>query len=113
MFYHILYPLREYYFAFNVFGYISFRAIGAALTALFISFILGPRIINILKYKQIGETIRKDGPKTHLKKEGTPTMWFNCFISNYTTNTNVDKNYIKTYFINSNVYFMDGRNWIS
>ena len=74
MFYHILYPLREYYFAFNVFGYISFRAIGAALTALFISFILGPRIINILKHKQIGETIRKDGPETHLKKEGTPTM---------------------------------------
>ena len=74
MFYHILYPLREYYFAFNVFGYISFRAIGAALTALFISFILGPRIINILKHKQIGETIRKDGPKTHMIKEGTPTM---------------------------------------
>ena len=74
MFYHILYPLKEFYFIFNVFGYISFRAIGAALTALIISFILGPKIIAILKYKQIGETIRENGPKTHLEKEGTPTM---------------------------------------
>ena len=74
MFYHLLYPLREIFFGFNVFGYISFRAVGAALTALIISFLFGPRIIRILQSRQIGETIRQDGPKSHLKKEGTPTM---------------------------------------
>ena len=74
MFYYLLYPLREIFFGFNVFGYISFRAVGAALTALIISFLFGPKIIRILKSRQIGETIRLDGPESHLKKEGTPTM---------------------------------------
>ena len=74
MLYYLLYPLREIFFGFNVFGYISFRAIGAALTALIISFLFGPKIIRILQSRQIGETIRLDGPKSHLKKEGTPTM---------------------------------------
>ena len=59
---------------FNVFGYISFRAVGAALTALIISFLFGPKIIRTLQSRQIGETIRLDGPDSHLKKEGTPTM---------------------------------------
>ena len=74
MFYYLLYPLREIFFGFNVFGYISFRAVGAALTALIISFLFGPKIIRILQSRQIGETIRLDGPESHLKKEGTPTM---------------------------------------
>ena len=74
MFYHLLYPLRDIFFGFNVFGYISFRAVGAALTALIISFLVGPRIIRTLQSRQIGETIRKHGPESHLKKEGTPTM---------------------------------------
>ena len=74
MFYHLLYPLRDLFFGFNVFGYISFRAVGASLTALIISFLLGPRIIRTLQFHQIGETIRLDGPESHLKKEGTPTM---------------------------------------
>lgn len=74
MIYHLLYPLREFFFGFNVFGYISFRAVGAAITALFISFLIGPKIIRKLQSRQIGETIRKTGPESHLKKEGTPTM---------------------------------------
>ena len=74
MFYYLLYPLREIFFGFNVFGYISFRAVGASLTALIISFLFGPKIIRILQSRQIGETIRLDGPESHLKKEGTPTM---------------------------------------
>ena len=74
MLYHLIYPLREIIFGFNVFGYISFRAIGAALTALFISFFIGPKIIRTLQSYQIGETIRLTGPDSHLKKEGTPTM---------------------------------------
>ena len=74
MFYHLLYPLRDVFFGFNVFGYISFRAVGAAQSALIISFLFGPKIIRTLKSHQIGETIRSDGPESHLKKEGTPTM---------------------------------------
>jgi len=74
MFYYLFYPLRDIFFGFNVFGYISFRAVGAALSALIISFLFGPKIIRTLKSHQIGETIRSDGPESHLKKEGTPTM---------------------------------------
>ena len=61
---------------FNLFNYISFRAIGALLTALLISFIFGPSIISLLKKTQKkGQPIRTDGPKSHiLFKTGTPTM---------------------------------------
>ena len=74
MLYHILYPLRDFFFAFNIFQYISFRAVGAAITALFISFLLGPRVIKMLTRLQVGETIRESGPESHQLKEGTPTM---------------------------------------
>lgn len=58
----------------GVFKYITFRAGAAAVTALFVAFWLGPKIIRILKAKQIGEAAKLDAPKTHLKKAGTPTM---------------------------------------
>tara|TARA_B100001029_G_scaffold178484_1_gene185348 strand:+ start:1676 stop:2779 length:1104 start_codon:yes stop_codon:yes gene_type:complete len=74
MFYHLLYPLHEFFFGFNVFKYISFRAVGAAITALIISFLIGPMIIRTLESRQIGEVIRKNGPEAHQKKQGTPTM---------------------------------------
>ena len=74
MLYHLLYPLRDFFFAFNIFQYISFRAVGAAITALFISFLLGPRVIKMLIKLQVGETIRDSGPESHQMKEGTPTM---------------------------------------
>ena len=74
MLYHLFYPLRDFFFAFNIFQYISFRAVGAAITALFISFLLGPRIIKILTRLQVGEIIRDNGPESHQMKEGTPTM---------------------------------------
>ena len=74
MFYHLLYPLHEFFFGFNVFKYISFRAVGAAITALIISFLIGPMIIRTLQSRQIGEVIRKTGPESHQKKQGTPTM---------------------------------------
>lgn len=74
MLYHILYPLRDLFFGFNVFKYISFRAVGAAITALIISFLLGPWIIRTLQKLQIGEVIRPTGPESHLAKQGTPTM---------------------------------------
>ena len=74
MLYHLLYPLKDTFFGFNVFSYISFRGAGAAITALIISFLCGPKIIRTLSFYQIGESIRKTGPESHLKKEGTPTM---------------------------------------
>ncbi|UCE04411.1 MAG: phospho-N-acetylmuramoyl-pentapeptide-transferase [bacterium] len=74
MFYHLLYPLRNVISGLNLFGYITFRSATAAILALLISFIVGPVIIRYLNRKQIGEEIRDDGPETHLKKAGTPTM---------------------------------------
>ena len=67
----MIYLFHEYL---NIFQYVSFRAAGAAITALLISFLLGPKIIRTLQNHQIGETIRQNGPTTHYLKEGTPTM---------------------------------------
>src|SRR5512135_3654159 len=74
MLYHLLFPLHVNYSFFNVFRYITFRTIYAAITALLISFLLGPWMIRVLRSHQIGQTIRLDGPESHLSKEGTPTM---------------------------------------
>ncbi|WP_129642252.1 phospho-N-acetylmuramoyl-pentapeptide-transferase [Peristeroidobacter agariperforans] len=60
--------------AFRVFQYLTLRAILAALTALVISFLIGPWMINKLQVNQIGQRVRDEGPKTHLPKAGTPTM---------------------------------------
>jgi len=69
----MIYLLYEY-FDINILQYVTFRAAGAAITALLISFLLGPRIIRTLQNHQIGEIIRKDGPLSHYRKAGTPTM---------------------------------------
>ncbi|MDA0829782.1 MAG: phospho-N-acetylmuramoyl-pentapeptide-transferase [Proteobacteria bacterium] len=66
--------LERYSSIFNVFSYITLRSVMAALTALLISFIVGPRMIKKLTDLKIGQTIRSDGPKTHEVKTGTPTM---------------------------------------
>jgi len=66
--------LEQYVRAFNVFGYITLRAVLATMTALVISFVIGPRMINWLTRMKIGQSIRNDGPQTHLVKAGTPTM---------------------------------------
>jgi phospho-N-acetylmuramoyl-pentapeptide-transferase len=60
--------------AFRVFQYLTLRAILAALTALLISFVIGPWMIRKLSLNQIGQRVRDDGPKSHLPKAGTPTM---------------------------------------
>ena len=60
--------------AFNVFNYITLRAVLATLTALLISFIVGPVMIRKLTAYKIGQSVRDDGPKSHLTKAGTPTM---------------------------------------
>ncbi len=59
---------------FNVFNYITLRAVLAAMTALIISFVAGPRVIRWLAAKKIGQAVRQEGPQTHLVKSGTPTM---------------------------------------
>src|SRR5262249_31137314 len=59
---------------FNVFGYITLRAVLATLTALVISFVVGPATIRKLTTYKIGQSVRDDGPQTHLVKSGTPTM---------------------------------------
>ncbi|MEJ2716064.1 MAG: phospho-N-acetylmuramoyl-pentapeptide-transferase [Deltaproteobacteria bacterium] len=74
MLYHWLYPLGADLILFNVFRYISFRTIMATLTALMITFLLGRPLVDYLKELQIGQTIRNDGPQSHLEKSGTPTM---------------------------------------
>jgi phospho-N-acetylmuramoyl-pentapeptide-transferase len=74
MLYHLLYPLRETFSGFNVVRYITFRSAGAVLTALIVSFLLGPSVIAWLRRLKVGQQVRTDGPQTHLTKQGTPTM---------------------------------------
>jgi len=66
--------LSPYIRGFNVFNYITLRTVLAILTALFLSLVLGPRVIRWLAAKKIGQAVRTDGPQTHLVKSGTPTM---------------------------------------
>ncbi|HEU0031060.1 MAG TPA: phospho-N-acetylmuramoyl-pentapeptide-transferase [Kofleriaceae bacterium] len=75
MLYHLLYGvLGDKIGWFRVFGFTTTRILAAAITALLLSFVIGPWFIERLKARQIGETIRTDGPQTHKKKAGTPTM---------------------------------------
>jgi len=66
--------LAQFESGFNVFNYLTMRAILGALTALVISFVVGPRMIAKLSLNQVGQPVRQDGPITHLPKAGTPTM---------------------------------------
>jgi phospho-N-acetylmuramoyl-pentapeptide-transferase len=66
--------LSQFHSGFNVFQYLTLRAILGVLTALLISFLVGPEMIRRLGRYQIGQPVRSDGPQTHLVKAGTPTM---------------------------------------
>ena len=66
--------LAQFESGFNVFNYLTMRAILGALTALVLSFVIGPRMIASLNRNQVGQPVRVDGPLTHLPKAGTPTM---------------------------------------
>ncbi len=81
MLYLILYALHNKISAFNVFRYITFRAILAILTALIICFFCGPWVIRKLQQLQVKQYIRDDGPSAHLAKEGTPTMGGTLILS--------------------------------
>jgi phospho-N-acetylmuramoyl-pentapeptide-transferase len=86
MFLELLSFLSSLDTGFNVLSYLTVRAVFAMMTALLITLVLGKWIISKLQHYQIGQVIREDGPKTHLEKQGTPTMGgvlilFSFFIS--------------------------------
>lgn len=78
MLYHLFYQLHDYFSLFNLFRYITFRAVMAALTAFIISLIFGPMVTRLIKRLEIGENVRKEDSKRlyelHSNKQGTPTM---------------------------------------
>jgi phospho-N-acetylmuramoyl-pentapeptide-transferase len=74
MLYHFLYPLASDFHFLNVFKYLTFRTVYAVITALVVSFLLGPWMIRKLQAIQVTQVIRTDGPESHLQKQGTPTM---------------------------------------
>jgi phospho-N-acetylmuramoyl-pentapeptide-transferase len=66
--------LAKFYSGFHVFQYLTLRGILAAVTALLMALLIGPRMISLLSHYQIGQVVRSDGPQSHLQKKGTPTM---------------------------------------
>ena len=75
MLYWLLYEkLYPFFHPFRIFRYLTFRTAFASLTALLIALFIGPWVIQKLREFQIGQFVREDGPKSHLKKSGTPTM---------------------------------------
>ena len=75
MLYWLLYEkLFPFFHPFRIFRYLTFRTAFASLTALLIALFIGPWVIQKLREFQIGQYVREDGPKSHLKKSGTPTM---------------------------------------
>jgi phospho-N-acetylmuramoyl-pentapeptide-transferase len=87
MIYYFLYPLHTSFSALNVFRYITFRTIYASLTAFVICFLLGPWVIRKLSFMQVGQYIREDGPQSHHKKAGTPTMGGTLIIGSVAAST--------------------------
>ncbi|RJQ43198.1 MAG: phospho-N-acetylmuramoyl-pentapeptide-transferase [Nitrospiraceae bacterium] len=74
MLYKLLYYFHDLYSPLNVFRYITFRSALAIITAMFITFVIAPWLIERLRRLSMTQYVRDDGPRTHLKKEGTPTM---------------------------------------
>ena len=75
MLYWLLYEkLFPFFHPFRIFRYLTFRTVFASLTALLIAMFIGPYVIQKLREFQIGQYIREDGPQSHKKKSGTPTM---------------------------------------
>ena len=74
MLYHLFYPLSEEHIVFNIFRYITFRSVMAFIIAVVVSIFWGKYFIRFMKSRQFGQVIRDDGPESHFKKAGTPTM---------------------------------------
>jgi phospho-N-acetylmuramoyl-pentapeptide-transferase len=74
MLYWLAKELTPHFSAFNVFSYLTVRAIFAVITGLALGLLLGPWMIEKLRFGKVGQVVRDDGPKTHFSKAGTPTM---------------------------------------
>ena len=74
MLYHLLYPLANKFIGFNVFRYVTFRSVYAAVTTFGLCLLFGGAVIRWMRSSQMGEKIRSDGPASHSAKAGTPTM---------------------------------------
>ena len=79
MLYHLLFPLREFFFGFNLFRYITFRSASASILALLISFYIGPKVIAYMQKKQIGEEIYSGAPERHQAKTGLQHLAVSLF----------------------------------
>ncbi|MDD7804055.1 MAG: phospho-N-acetylmuramoyl-pentapeptide-transferase [Endozoicomonas sp. (ex Botrylloides leachii)] len=89
--------LSQYYHGFAIFKYLTLRAILGVLTALGIGLWLGPIMIRRLSYHQIGQSVRDDGPKSHLSKAGTPTMGGALILISITISTLLWGNLVNKY----------------
>jgi phospho-N-acetylmuramoyl-pentapeptide-transferase len=85
--YHFLYPLQQHFAALRVFRYTSFRAVGAAVTAIILSFIFGPMLMRALKRQSAIQVIRDGTPVTHAAKGATPTMGGLIFLMSALSST--------------------------
>ena len=74
MLFHLIYPISQQFNALNLFRYITFRSVIAFLIATVLSIYWGQKFIKFMRRKQFGQSIRNDGPESHFKKAGTPTM---------------------------------------
>ena len=99
MFYHILYPMSEQIAIFNVFRYITFRSFLAFVIATLVSIFWGKRFIAYMKLKQFGQAIRDDGPESHFKKRGTPTLGGIFIIGSILVSCLFVGNYISLSFV--------------
>ena len=103
MLYHIFSPLIDTeifgYNIFNVMQYVTFRAIGSFITALFFSFLLGPYFINLLKKHQAVEIINEYVPLSHKIKQGTPTMGGLIVLSGLLISVLLWNNIVNTYIL--------------
>jgi phospho-N-acetylmuramoyl-pentapeptide-transferase len=92
--------LTEFFSAFNALTYITTRGILSALTALLVSFVIGPILIKKLSLNNVGESIRQDGPESHSVKEGTPTMGGLLILFSITISTLIWGDLTSRYIVN-------------
>jgi phospho-N-acetylmuramoyl-pentapeptide-transferase len=87
MLFYLYYSFHLKFSFLNVFKYITFRTFGASITSLLLCMLLGPVFIRHLQKKQMGQSVRVDGPKSHLSKQGTPTMGGGLILMSITLST--------------------------
>lgn len=100
MLYLLLYPLQDEFSFLRIFGYITFRAVMAAITSLSLTLFFGPRFFRLLQKINFKESIRDDGPESHQEKAGTPTMGGLLIISSMSISAILWSNIINAYVLN-------------